>query len=133
MDVYPGDPAVQLERVRSIAGGDGYNLARLDFGVHSGTHVDAPLHFVDGAPGAESLPNDVLIGPCAVVDGIKVPDAAVRVLFKTAGSDVALGGDDAQEVVAKGMRLVGIDQMSIGDEAVHRILLGAGVVAPAGL
>jgi hypothetical protein len=70
MVTYPGDPAVRLERVASIAAGDGYNLSRLDFGVHSGTHVDAPLHFVDGAAGAEALPLDVLVGPCVVVDGL---------------------------------------------------------------
>src|SRR5262245_35443685 len=133
MDVYPGDPVVQLERVRSIAAGDGYNLTRLDFGVHSGTHVDAPVHFVDGAPGAESLPIDVLIGSCVVVAGIHVPDGADRVLFKTGRSGLSLDAPAAQEVVDKDVRLVGIDYRSIGDEDSHRILLGAGVVALEGL
>src|SRR5438128_2822135 len=68
MVTYPGDPAVVLERVHSIARGAGYNLSRLDFGVHSGTHVDAPVHFIDGAPAAEALPLDVLIGPARVLD-----------------------------------------------------------------
>jgi arylformamidase len=133
MDVYPGDPLVQLERVRSIAGGDGYNLTRLDFGVHSGTHVDAPVHFIEGAPGTESLQLDVLIGSCLIVEGIHVPDGAERVLFKTGGSEQSLDAAAAQEVVDKGVRLVGIDYLSIGDEDAHRILLGAGVVAVEGL
>jgi arylformamidase len=133
MDVYPGDPVVKLERVRSIAAGDGYNLTRLDFGVHSGTHVDAPVHFIDGAAGTDSLPVDVLIGSCVVVDGISVPDGAERVLFKTGGSGLALEAETAQEVVEKEVRLVGIDYLSIGDEDAHRILLGAGVVALEGI
>src|SRR5436309_152838 len=68
MVVYPGDPDVMLERVSSIADGDLANVSRLDFGVHTGTHVDAPVHFVDGAPGAESLPPAALVGE-AVVHG----------------------------------------------------------------
>ena len=48
MVTYPGDPPVILERVRSIADGAGHSLSRLDLGLHSGTHVDAPLHFIDG-------------------------------------------------------------------------------------
>ena len=135
MVTYPGDPTVTLERVRSIAGGQGYNLSRLDFGVHSGTHVDAPVHFIDGAPAAESLPVDVLIGPCVVVDGIRVPQAAERVLFKTRNSELwaretfaeefeSLDGRTAQALVAGGVRLVGIDYLSIGDEDAHRVLLG---------
>src|SRR5207244_11341238 len=67
MVIYPGDPAVSLERVVSIADGAVCNVSRLDFGVHSGTHVDAPVHFIEGAPAAESLPLDVLIGPAEVV------------------------------------------------------------------
>jgi arylformamidase len=144
MVTYPGDPTVTLERVRSIRGGDGYNLSRLDFGVHSGTHVDAPVHFVDGAPAAESLPLDVLIGPCVVVEGIRVPDRAERVLFKTSNSELwardtfaedfeSLDGATAQALVDGGVRLVGIDYLSIGDEEAHEILLGAGVVAIEGL
>jgi arylformamidase len=133
MDVYPGDPVVQLERVRSIAGGDGYNLTRLDLGVHSGTHVDAPVHFIEGGSGTESLPLDVLIGSCVVVDGIQVPDGVERVLFRTGGTEQSLDAPAAQAVVDKGVRLVGIDYLSIGDEDAHRILLGAGVVALEGL
>jgi arylformamidase len=144
MVTYPGDPTVTLERVASIAGGDVVNLSRLDFGVHTGTHVDAPLHFIDGASAAESLPLDVLIGPCLVVDGIQVPDEADRVLFKTSNSELwagdtfvqefeSLDAPTAQALVDKGVRLVGIDYLSIGDEEAHRILLGAGVVSIEGL
>jgi arylformamidase len=143
MIVYPGDPEVRLERVSSIADGEGFNLSRLDLGVHSGTHVDAPLHFVEGGASVEALPLDVLVGPCVVVDGLDVaavPRGAERVLFKTPNSRlwerdefsadfVALDGEAARALVAGGVRLVGIDYVSIGDEEAHRVLLGAGVIA----
>ena len=147
MITYPGDPEVRLERVSSIAAGDVANLSRLDLGVHSGTHVDAPLHFVEGAPSVETLPLDVLVGPCVVVEGLDpgaVPAGTERVLFKTANSRlwerdefsddfVKLDGEAARALVGRGVRLVGIDYLSIGDEEAHRVLLGAGVVAVEGL
>lgn len=151
MVTYPGDPAVRLERVASIAQGDVCNLSRLDFGVHSGTHVDAPLHFVDGAPASEALPLDVLVGPARVLDLTGVEgeigadafaggDLPERVLLKTRNSElwarddyvpehVTLGADAARALVAAGVRLVGIDYLSIGDEDAHHALLEAGVVA----
>jgi arylformamidase len=143
MIVYPGDPEVRLERLSSIADGDVVNLSRLDLGVHSGTHVDAPLHFVDGGPSVETLPLEVLVGPCVVVEGLDpaaVPPGAERVLFKTPNSRlwerdefsedfVALDGEAARTLVERGVRLVGIDYLSIADEEAHRILLGSGVVA----
>jgi arylformamidase len=89
MVMWPGDSEVRLERVSSIADGAVANVSRFDFGVHSGTHVDAPLHFFDGAAGAEALPLDVLVGPCVVVDGLEpaaVPAGSERVLFKTSNS-----------------------------------------------
>jgi arylformamidase len=147
MVTYPGDPEVRLERVSSIAEGASANISRLDFGVHSGTHVDAPLHFVDGGAGAEALSLDVLVGPCLVVDGLdaaEVPAGTERVLFKTANSAlweldefsedfVKLDGEKARALVGRGLRLVGIDYLSIGDEDAHHVLLEAGVVAVEGL
>jgi arylformamidase len=150
MVTYPGDPTVSLERVVSIADGGVCNLSRLDFGVHSGTHVDAPVHFVDGAPAAESLPLDVLIGPARVLDltaaerldatALEGLDLGERVLFKTRNSElwardsfsedhVGLTESGAQALVAAGVRLIGIDYLTLGDEDAHHVLLGAGVVA----
>jgi arylformamidase len=155
MVTYPGDPAVQLERWSSIADGAVANLSRLDFGVHSGTHVDAPLHFIDGAPGADQLPLEALIGPAQVVDATAADalDAATlagldvsgeRVLFKTRNSElwaqdsfvadfVSLREDGARLLIEGGVRLVGIDYLSVGDEGAHEALLGAGIVAVEGL
>ena len=145
--MYPGDPEVRLERVSSIADGDLANLSRLDLGVHSGTHVDAPLHFVEGGASVETLPLDVLVGPCVVVDGLDpaaVPPGVERVLFKTPNGRlweraefsedfVALDAEAARALVERGVRLVGIDYLSIGDEEAHQALLGAGMVAIEGL
>jgi arylformamidase len=122
MPVYPGDPEVRLERVSSSPA-----ISRLDFGVHSGTHVDAPLHFLEGGSATEELPLDVLVGPCEVVVGGGV---AERVLIKDAPG---LDGAAAQALVDQGVRLVGVDRTSVGDEGAHRVLLGAGVVVVEGL
>jgi len=158
MVVYPGDPEVHTERVASIAKGDVANITRIDLGVHTGTHVDAPLHFIDGAPGADRLALDALIGPAHVIDAtaldadidagalaeLAIPESAERVLFKTRNSELwnreTFSGEyirfvesGAQRLVASGVRLVGIDYLSVGDEAAHKVLLGAGVVPVEGL
>jgi arylformamidase len=122
MPVYPGDPEVRLERVS-----DSPAISRLDFGVHTGTHVDAPVHFIEGGEGAEQLPLDVLVGPCEVVEGAGV---AERVLIKGAPK---LDRAGAQALVDADVRLVGVDQLSVGDYDAHRVLLGAGVVVVEGL
>ena len=122
MEVYPGDPEVILERVQESPA-----VSRLDFGVHTGTHVDAPVHFIEGGRGAETLALDVLVGPCEVVSGFGV---AERVLIKDAPE---LDEDSARRLVEGGVRLVGVDRLSVGDEAAHVTLLGAGLVVIEGL
>ena len=162
MPVYDGDPPAMLERVTSLAAGGVCNLSRLDFGLHSGTHIDAPLHFIDGAPGVEATPLEALIGDAFVVDatsvkghidakalaGLGVPSGCERVLFKTSNSTlwqrdvfsrdfVALAEDAARELVRRGARLVGIDYLSIAPFAdpapTHVALLEAGVVILEGI
>jgi arylformamidase len=132
MAVYPGDPAVTLERVLSIADGAAYNVSLLSFGVHTGTHVDAPVHIADGAAGADELPLDVLVGPATVYDATDAFGAhGDRVLLKT--GDSGLDDDLAGLLVERGVRLVGVDYLTVGDEAVHHTLLDAGVVVLEGL
>jgi arylformamidase len=152
MVIHPGDPEVRLERVNAIADGETANISKLDFGVHSGTHVDAPLHFIEGAVGADELPLDVLNGACEVVaaDSLDesaveaVPAGAERVLFKTPNSELwaqdsfadefeRLDGAAARALVGRGVRLVGVDYLSVGDDEAHHALLGAGVVPVEGL
>jgi arylformamidase len=159
MPIYDGNPGVELERVSSISDGDPANVSRLTFGVHTGTHVDAPLHFLDGAPGAEGILLDALVGPAVVVDAtgiaaqaigetelvsLGIPDGVERVLLKTRNSElwartdftrdfVRLDGSGARFVIGRGIRTIGIDYLSIGDREAHRELLGAGIVPVEGL
>jgi arylformamidase len=162
MIVYEGDPPVRREVVQSITGGAICNVSRLDCGVHTGTHIDAPVHFIEGAPGIEATPLDALIGPCDVIDATQVagdidaaaldrlalPHGAERLLFKTRNSRLwdrdaftadfaGLTADAAVVLVARGVRLVGMDYLSIAparDPApAHLALLQAGVVILEGL
>jgi arylformamidase len=151
MVVYPGDPEVRLERVSSIADG-GVNISELELSVHSGTHVDAPVHFIDGAGGVDELPLEVLTGRCEVVEAERLDESAAelvaegteRVLFKTANSELwgrdsfpetfeRFDGAGARRLVELGVRLVGVDYLSVGDREAHHVLLGAGVVPVEGL
>ncbi len=68
MPIYEGDPGVAVEQVKSIDRGDPANVSRLELGAHTGTHVDAPRHFLPGGAGADELPLDPFVGPCSVVD-----------------------------------------------------------------
>lgn len=164
MVVWPGDPQVKLERVSKIEEGEHANVSRLEMSVHTGTHLDAPHHFVHGANTIEKLPLDVLVGPAQVVHlpdevdlitarviknaGIK--DRTTRVLFKTRNSAywlkpiqtfekdfVAVSPDGAEALVSMGIRLVGIDYLSIApfNDGVptHQILLKNEVVVLEGV
>lgn len=136
---YPGDPGIEIEQLLSLANGDHANVSAIHFGAHSGTHVDAPAHFIEGATRAESLPLDILIGEVQVVE---VPAAFStidegfirtnykagirRILFKTRNSsfwndDAARFRSDytyidagaARQLVSHSARLVGIDYLSV--------------------
>ena len=159
MPIYEGNPGVELERASSIADGAPANVSRLTMGVHTGTHVDAALHFIEGAPGAEGIPLDAVFGPALVVDatavtsdalgeaelgGLDIPEGTERLLLKTRNSQlwgrtdftrdfVRLDGSGARFVIERGIRTIGIDYLSIGDREAHRELLGAGVVPVEGL
>lgn len=162
MIVYEGDPPVRRELAQSIKAGGLCNVSRLDCGVHTGTHIDAPCHFIEGASGVEATPLDALMGECVVLDATGVrgnidantlerlaaPAEAERVLFKTRNSALwakdafsrdfaGLTADAAQALVARGVRLAGIDYLSIAPPAdptpTHVELLRAGVAILEGL
>jgi arylformamidase len=160
---WPGDPGVKITQPRHLDKGDTATVTRLDMGAHTGTHVDAPCHFVPGGSGVDALDLNVLVGPVLVVQaleadalsanllgGLAIPPGTERVLFQTRNSDrwargerefykdfVAITEDGARWLVERGVRLVGVDYLSVGpfDEPVptHQILLRAGVIAVEGL
>ncbi|MFW5879132.1 MAG: cyclase family protein [Myxococcota bacterium] len=161
MVVYPGDPPVLFETQSSFEKGDEATLTRIDMSAHTGTHVDAPVHFVPGGAGVDQIPLFALVGPALVVH---LPDVDVvsaadlerldlkgveRLLLKTRNSQrswklddfdagfVHLSLDAARMLAAAGLRAVGIDYLSIGggdaNPDVHRTLLSGGVCVIEGL
>lgn len=149
--VYPGDPAPARELVRSIEGGDLYNLTSISLCVHNGTHVDAPIHFIRGGKGIGQVPLDKFIGPAYVArhDGLVSAENAQTILDRagTASREarrrILLKGDatvtlEAARVFAEaGIDLLGNESQSVGPEdspmAVHLVLLGAEVVLLEGI
>ena len=67
MPIYPGDPELAVESVKSISAGDSSNVSRLVIGTHTGTHIDAPLHFIEGAASIDEIPLDAVVGTAIVI------------------------------------------------------------------
>jgi len=145
-EVYPGDPAPYLKKVKSVRN-DGYNLSKIESGLHNGTHIDAPLHFFDDGYAVDDLSPDCFIGPCTVIEtpagmltGADVeklfPRSAERVLLKGKGRTF-IHPSAASEIAFRGCKLLGIDSQSIekvgSDGSSHRTLLGENVVLLEGL
>lgn len=154
--VWPGDAPFALRRDSTLAR-DGANVSSITMSAHTGTHVDAPAHYLEGAATIGEFPAEAGIGPARVIE---VPEAleirrphlerfgitkGQRILLKTGNSayprryrqaletPAVLSAGGAKYLVECGARLVGIDYLSVGDEAVHRILLTADVWIVEGL
>jgi arylformamidase len=164
MAVWPGDPKVAITRRKKIEDGDLSNVSQITMGVHTGTHVDAPYHFLKDGKTVETLPLKKLIGRAYVmhlpdsVDLITpdhlieadIPPRTRRVLIRTRNSKiwtedrssfeekyVALDEDAARYLVKRGVKLVGVDYLSVapfGNTApTHRVLLESDVIIVEGL
>lgn len=164
MPVWPGDPAVELTQIASIDQGANANVSQLNFGLHTGTHVDAPHHFLNDHRTVESLPLDVLTGRCYVLhlddnvaaitadmlEATRLSPSVSRLLFRTRNSAlwtkgvtafqtafVAVTLDGAEWLVRRGIKLVGVDYLSVApyknSRPTHVALLKAGVVILEGL
>ncbi len=170
LPVWPGGPPVSVIRTSSLDRGDAANVSRLDMGSHTGTHIDAPLHFEPGGAAVDVLPLEVLMGPARLVElpvEKKISSAdlerldlkgVVRILFKTKNSRlwkeavdpasstassfhrnyIYLAEDAAAFLVDHGIRLVGVDYLSVESFTeksfvTHHRLLRAGVVILEGL
>jgi arylformamidase len=158
---WPDNPPIEVVRVMDMARGDPATVSRLSLGVHTGTHVDAPVHFLADGAGVDAVPLDQLLGEARVVevtDGPSIgaaqlrpvdPRPGERLLFKTRNSArcwkadrfladfVYLSTEGAALLAERRVRTVGIDYLSIAgmDEGVptHRTLLEQGICIIEGL
>lgn len=153
---WPGDPPARISRVLDMEKGDPCTVSLIDMGAHTGTHMDAPAHFVRGGIGIDTMPLGTAIGSARVIaiddpESIK-PDALLRhrirhgerILFKTANSArcwdrdgfvedfVYISAAAAEYLAERQVRLVGIDYLSVGGfsadgRETHQALLNAGI------
>ena len=161
MVVWPGDDPVEITKVKSMPRGDRFNQSQIKMGAHTGTHIDAPLHFIDGARGVDSISPALLVGPVVVLEiqGIRkigaeafrnsgIPDGITRVILKTDNVDLIgrdqfvedfshLTPEGARYLVNHGIKVLGFDYYSVAEfgkgDDVHQILLSEGVVIIEGL
>jgi arylformamidase len=156
MPHWPDNPPIVMQRAMDIGRGHACNLSHLAMGVHSGTHIDAPVHFIHQAAGVDEMPLTATMGAARVIeitDPVQITadelrghalQAGERVLFRTANSprcwqtdtfveDFVYVSEQAAGYLAEtGVRTVGVDYLSVGgyhaDGAkIHRILLAAGI------
>ena len=153
---WPGDPEPTFERISEIAQGAAANVTMCRMTAHTGTHMDAPCHFLDGERGIDRFPLSLGVGPARI---IAIPEAPLitatqlqtksiqrgeRLLFKTRNSSrrwdnrdfdtsfVAIDASAARLLADSGVALVGVDYLSVGafqgdGVETHKILLGAGI------
>ena len=130
MEVYPGDPPTTVRVFADDRSGGGARVSALSMSVHAGTHVDAPVHYLPGGADTQELCLDTLNGRANVVEFetfLSNKASYKRVLLRCAE-------EIATWPCGKPFpRLIGTDAMSIGSDAVHRLLLQNGVVILEGL
>jgi arylformamidase len=153
---WPGDPAFHIERATDQEKGDVATVSRMTLGVHTGTHMDAPLHFIRNARSIDQMPLDATIGPARVISirdrkAIQREEllehaiaAGERILFKTSNSDrswksdafdedfVFISQDAARYLAGCNPRSIGVDYLSVGGFRedgleTHQALLEAGI------
>lgn len=163
LPVWPGDPKIILERIAEIGQDSSANVTRLEMSAHSGTHVDAPLHFISEGVSVEYISLKILTGrayllylpdvdtiTAAILQKANIPPRTRRIIFKTRNSDywtkkvtgfqtnfVGISEDGARYLVQRGVKLVGIDYLSVAPfsngDPTHLVLLESGVVLLEGL
>ncbi len=163
LPVWPGSHEFHLSWAKQLSEGDSCNNSRMACDSHTGTHLDAPSHFIGNGVTIDQLPLEILIGPCSVIylpniDEITSDDLAkakidmesTRLLIRTDNSKLwtigetdfkedfcALTPDAAQWIVNQKIYLIGIDYLSIGKykdgDLTHQLLLGSGLIVLEGL
>lgn len=153
---WPGDPAFRIRRLSDQKNGDLCTLSHMEMSVHTGTHMDAPLHFLQDTATIDMMPIEATIGPARVI-AIRSSRAigreellehdlqpGERILFKTANSETSWNSDDfdedfifiardgAEYLAERRIRTVGVDYLSVGGfrqdiVETHQAILGAGI------
>jgi arylformamidase len=140
LPLWPGDPKVRIERLLKIEEGANANISQMAMGLHTGTHVDAPWHFLADGVTLDKIPLDRFVGTVTVVEihrSVRVlsgdtltqlPTGLIteKVLFKTRNSDywaekphrfhpdfIAIDLSGARFLIEMGVKLIGIDYLSI--------------------
>ncbi len=159
---WPGDPKVHIARSLDMEKGAEANVTKLNMGAHTGTHMDAPRHFINSKAGIDKMPLDAAIGKVRII-GIRNKEMITpeelrshrirkgeRILFKTVNSNsrwylkpfnkkfVALSTEAARFLAERKIKTLGVDYLSIGSlqsdiGEVHRLILKAGIWAIEGL
>lgn len=145
--VYDGDPVPKLQRLNRMDCGDEFELSALYASLHTGTHIDAPLHFIDDGASIDSIDLERFIGPCTVIElpegviaGVTIeqlfPKNCKRLLIKSGGKARFMAGA-AEDACQTGLELIGTDGLSIGskeeDGFVHRAFLSHNIPIMEGL
>lgn len=158
MIFYPGDPGFSLSSVLDMSKGDDLNLSEVRMGVHTGSHLDSPLHFIINGDSVTDMPITQFYGDCLVIDltslnfGEEITEDDLKsqnltsdsiILFKTKNSSVimdkfredfvALSFNAARVLVKSKIKAVGIDYFSIGSPDTHKLLLSNGIIIYEGL
>lgn len=163
LPLWPGDSRYLLEQIEKIENGEGANVSRVTMSVHMGTHVDAPDHFLGNGITVEQLPINLLIGrayvlylpeveviTASVLEKAEIPPRTRRILFKTRNSQawvkrekefrtdfVAISADAAEYLISRGVKLVGVDYLSVAPffdpRPTHELFLKSGVIILEGL
>ena len=159
---WPDNPPVRIERALSIEHGDAANVSEISMGVHTGTHMDGPLHFVRDGNGLDEMPLTATIGRARVIE-VRDPESikpeelhphrlqrGERILFKTQNSARRWSSEDfiedfvyvsqeaARYLADRGIQTVGVDYLSVGGfrkdgVETHQALLEAGIWVIEGL
>ena len=162
LPVWPGNPSVDLSSVQSFPQGDEVTISKLSLGAHTGTHMDAPLHFIQAGKTVDDVPLEIGLGHARVIEieqevitseELEKHDieAGERILFKTQNSArdlwakeefteayVYISTEAGEYLAGKEVKLVGVDYISVGGyqknaPEVHCALLGGGVWIVEGL
>jgi len=162
LPTWPGSTGFRVERTLAFERGDDLTVSRLDLDLHTGTHVESALHYVEGGDPIETVALEAFVGPAVVIDvgdaeavgpdalaGAGIPHGTERLLVRTRNSGLLQPGDAFREdyvgltvegaswIASRGLRLVGTDYLSIqrfgDDPETHRVLMRAGVAILEGL